>query len=202
MDLLTLNIRAHSMEISDNELTLLLNKGSKNAFATLYERYGRRIYLFALGYLKSDSDAEELVQDVFVKLWERRTSLDEQKNLKAYIFKIVVNTIYDIIRKRNVEQAFLDFAAGKTNNTDDVWDKVVYNDMLTHVNSLVDAMPEQRRKIFKMSKETGLTNDEIAIKLGISKRTVENQLYRATLFLKDNLGSNMVLMLLYYYLFH
>ncbi|RKD87826.1 RNA polymerase sigma-70 factor [Mangrovibacterium diazotrophicum] len=190
------------MEISDNELTLLLNKGSKNAFATLYERYGRRIYLFALGYLKSDSDAEELVQDVFVKLWERRTSLDEQKNLKAYIFKIVVNTIYDIIRKRNVEQAFLDFAAGKTNNTDDVWDKVVYNDMLTHVNSLVDAMPEQRRKIFKMSKETGLTNDEIAIKLGISKRTVENQLYRATLFLKDNLGSNMVLMLLYYYLFH
>jgi len=202
MDLLTLNIRAHSMEISDNELTLLLNKGSKNAFATLYERYGRRIYLFALGYLKSDSDAEELVQDVFVKLWERRASLDEQKNLKAYIFKIVVNTIYDIIRKRNVEQAFLDFAAEKTNNADDVWNQVVYNDMLTHVNSLVDAMPEQRRKIFKMSKETGLTNDEIAIKLGISKRTVENQLYRATLFLKDNLGSNMVLMLLYYYLFH
>lgn len=190
------------MDISDNELTKHLNLGSKDAFRILYERYGRRIYLFALGYVKSDADAEELVQDVFVKLWEKRILLDEQKNVKAYLFKIVVNSVYDLIRKRNLEKAFLEYSAQKEELADDTWNKIIYQDMLQQVNQLVETMPEQRRKIFKLSKEEGLTNDEIATHLALSKRTVENQLYRATLLLKESLKTNMMLALLYYYLFH
>ena len=189
------------MEVSDQELAKLLNKGSTDAFRTLYNRYGRRIYLFAFGYLKSDADAEELLQDVFLKLWEKRSLLDDQRNLKAYLFKIAVNAIYDFIRRKNIERAFIDFNASPKSFSDETWQDVVYNDMLSQIEGLMQRMPEQRRRIFKLSKVEGLSNDEIAIKLGLSKRTIENQLYRATVFLKENLVLDSALATIFFFLF-
>ena len=84
-------------------------KGEKSAFRELFNLYGPRIYRFALAYLKNKPDAEELMQDVFLKIWEKRDHLDPAKNVKAYIFKIAVNCIYDNIRKKNIEKAFNDF---------------------------------------------------------------------------------------------
>ncbi|MCK5538269.1 MAG: sigma-70 family RNA polymerase sigma factor, partial [Bacteroidales bacterium] len=123
--------------------------------------------------------------------------LDASQNIKAYIFKIAINTIYDFIRCKNVEKAFNDFVRlnydTQSNNT---WDKVVFNDMVSNLNELVKQMPEQRRKVFRLSKRKGLTNDEIAKKLNISKRTVENQLYRAIAFLKEHFKKETMFILL------
>ncbi|MGQ8338230.1 RNA polymerase sigma-70 factor [Sunxiuqinia sp. A32] len=190
-----------TQEIDDNKLAKLVNKGSKDAFAQLYNRYSGRINRFACGYLKSDHEAEELVQDVFLKIWNKRESLDGSQNVKAFIFKIAVNTIYDFIRRKNLELAFHEFTAGKSSASDETWDEVVYNDMLSQVRSLMAQMPEQRQKIFKLSREVGLTNDEIAEKLGLSKRTIENQLYRATAFLKKELTLDSGFAFLFFYLF-
>ncbi|MGQ7870455.1 RNA polymerase sigma-70 factor [Sunxiuqinia sp. sy24] len=190
-----------SREISDHQLTRFLKEGSKDAFRVLYDRYGTKIHRFALGYLKSEHDAEELVQDVFLKLWDKRHLLNDSGNIKSYLYKVAVNSIYDFIRRKNLEQAFHEFASGATNEVDSTWDEVVYNDMLAQINQLMEQMPEQRRKIFKLRKEKGLSHEEIAESLGLSKRTVENQVYRATTFLKENLKQNSVLALLFIYLF-
>ena len=190
-----------SPDIDDQELTKLLKEGSKDAFRFLYDRYGLKIHRFAISYLKSEHDAEELVQDVFLKLWDKRILLDGSGNIRSYIYKVAVNSIYDFIRHKNIEQAFHEFTAGRNENSEDTWEEVVYNDMMAQVQQLMKQMPEQRRKIFKMSRENGLTNDEIAENLGLSKRTVENQLYRATTFLKNNLDRNSILAVLFIYLF-
>ncbi|MEL7587895.1 MAG: RNA polymerase sigma-70 factor [Prolixibacteraceae bacterium] len=187
--------------INDQELIRLLGEGSKDAFRLLYSRYGVRIRRFAYFYLRQDQDAEELVQDVFLKLWDKRTMLDGSGNLRAYIYKIAVNSIYDFIRRKNVEQAFLEFSRGSAEESDQTWDDIVYQDMLSHLSRLIEKMPDQRRKIFVMSKEKGLSNDEIAAALKLSKRTVENQLYRATSFLKSNLSLDSIVSVLFFYLF-
>ena len=185
----------------DRQIVEQLRDGSKDAFRLMYDRYGIKIYRFALSYLKSEHDAEELVQEVFLKLWDKRESLNSFLNIRAFIYKIAVNSIYDFIRRKNVEQAFLNFAEGKNSLTDETWQEIIFNDMLAQVNSLLKQMPDQRRKIFKMSKEKGMSNDEIAEALGLSKRTVENQIYRATAFLKENLKLDSSLSLLFFYLF-
>ncbi|TDN97254.1 RNA polymerase sigma-70 factor [Sunxiuqinia elliptica] len=190
-----------SPNISDQDLTRLLRTGSKDAFRVLFERYGGRLQHFALSYLKSEHDSEELVQDVFLKLWEKREILDCSGNLRSYIFKVAVNSIYDFIRRKNVEQAFVEFAAGNQAEVDSTWDDVVYNDMVLQIGRLMDKMPEQRRRIFKMSREKGMSNEQIAAELSLSKRTVENQLYRATNFLKKNLRHSPMTAILFYYLF-
>jgi len=187
--------------IDDRQIVEQLKDGSKDAFRLIYDRYGIKIYRFALSYLKSEHDAEELVQEVFLKLWDKREKLNSLLNIQAFIYKIAVNSIYDFIRRKNVEQAFLSFAEGKTELTDETWQEIIFNDMLAQINSLMEKMPEQRRKIFKMSKENGLSNDEIAVTLGLSKRTVENQIYRATAFLKENLKLDSSFSLLFFYLF-
>ena len=188
-------------DISDQELCPLIRAGSKDAFSLLYQRYGLRIHRFACSYLKCEHDAEELVQDVFLKLWDKRVMLSGNGNLKAFIYKIAVNSIYDFIRHKNIEQAFLDFSDQGAAVSDNTWDEVVFNDMLAQIDQLLKQMPEQRRKIFIMSKKEGLTNDEIAATLSLSKRTVENHLYRATAFLKENLTLDSAFALLFFYLF-
>ncbi len=182
-------------------MTKFLREGSKDAFRVLYDRYGIKIHRFAFGYLKSEEEAEELVQDVFLKLWDKRHLLNDSGNIKSYLYKVAVNTIYDFIRRKNLEQAFQEFATGRTEEADHTWDEVVYNDMMAQIDRLMEQMPEQRRKIFKMSKEEGLSHDEIAETLGLSKRTVENQVYRATTFLRDKLKRNSVLAVLFISLF-
>jgi RNA polymerase sigma-70 factor (family 1) len=173
--------------ISDIDLTYLVKMGIKEAFKVLFERYGPKIYTFALSYLKNENDAEELVQEVFVKVWEKRDILDKSKNIKFFLYKVAVNAIYDKIRHKNIETAFKDFIRENSDSKpENTWHTVIYNELLANVNELVKQMPHQQGKIFSLSKEEGLSNDDIAKKMNLSKRTVENQLYRAIAFLRKH----------------
>lgn len=171
--------------ITDETLTYLIRRGIKDAFRELFERYSPRIYCFALKYLKNEQDAQELVQDVFLRIWEKREMLDSSKSIKSFLFTIAVNTIYDSIRRKNVENAFRDFAGNNFDyHSETTWHSVIFSEMVAKVDAIVQAMPDQQRRIYMLSRQKGLTNEEISQKLNISKRTVENQLYRALVFLK------------------
>ena len=187
--------------ITDTELARKINAGEKNAYQELFERYAPRIYQFSLSYLKNSADAEELVQDVFLKIWEKRETLDQSKNIKSFIFKVAVNTIYDFIRHKNIENAFADFArANFETNSDNTWHTVIYDEMQENLQKLVAQLPGQQQKIFQLSKEEGLTSDEIAVKLNLSKRTVDNHLYRAVSFLKEHFKSESFISAFFFYL--
>ena len=117
--------------------------------------------------------------------------IDTTKNIKAFIFTITVNIIYDFIRRKNIEVAFQDYT--RLNHTSDenhTWNFVVFNEMQQNIHKLVDKLPKQQQRVFNLSKMDGLTNDEIAEMTGLSKRTVENHLYRAVSFLKENIELN------------
>jgi RNA polymerase sigma-70 factor (ECF subfamily) len=185
----------------EREVIEQIKEGSKETFRLLFDQFGPKIYAFALSYLKNESDAEELLQEVFLKLWEVRSTLDSSKNLKSFLFKICINLIYDSIRRKNIEQVYIDYT-GRNNplSGDNTWHEVIYNDMYDQLQQLIAAMPEQRRLIFRLSKEEGLSNEEIAVRLNLSRRTVENQLYRAISFLKDKIDKSSIPAVLFFFL--
>jgi RNA polymerase sigma-70 factor (ECF subfamily) len=177
-------------EIDDKSLILLIQEESQHAFHELFTRYAPRIYSFSYSYFKNKDDAQELVQKIFMKIWDKRNQIDTSQNVKSYIFRITVNAIYDSIRKRNIEYVFQNYACiHQPDNTDQTLQSVIYNDLSHTINGLLLYLPEQQRTVFNLSKMDGLTNDEISVKLNISKRTVENHLYRALAFLKKRLRS-------------
>lgn len=194
---------AMETEPKDQEKQLVdkITVGSKDAYRQLFHLYGPKIHAFALSYLKNDADADELLQEVFLKLWEIRATLDSSRNIKSFLFKICINLIYDFIRRKNIEKAYLDYSYQLGSHlSDNTWQEVIYNDMLNNLNQLVKNMPEQRQRIFRLSKEDGLSNDEIAQELKLSKRTIENQLYRAVSFLKEKLRTGSLPALLFFFL--
>lgn len=175
------------MKISDQDLLIGIKKGEKDAFRELFERYTPQIYKFAYSYMKNKNDAEELVQIVFLKIWKKRSTIDSSLNIKAYIFKITVNSIYDFIRRKKTEYIFQNHIRQiQTDAENNTWNTVVYRELQQNVLICVNKLPHQQQRIFHLSKMEGFTNDEIAIEMGLSKRTVENHLYRAIVFLKQN----------------
>lgn len=185
----------------DNRIIDQFKEGSKDAFHILYDTYGPKIHAFALSYLKNSADAEELLQEVFLKLWEIRSTIDSSKNIKSFLFKICINLIYDFIRRKNIEKAYLDYSGNDSQKCcDNTWQEVIYNEMINNLHHLVSVMPQQRQRIFRMSKEDGLSNEEIALQLKLSRRTVENQLYRAVSILKEKLGTGSLAAMLFFFL--
>ncbi len=186
------------MNTTDQELALRIKTGEKEAFRELFNRYAPRIFKFAFSYLKNKDDAKELIQNVFLKIWEKRDLIDPKQNIKAFIFTITVNMIYDFIRRRNIEHAFHTYTRlNQTENENQPWDSIVYNEMHQTLSNLVTHLPKQQQEIFNLSKMEGLTNNEIAQKMGLSKRTVENHLYHAVSYLKHNLKYELQVALLF-----
>lgn len=172
-------------------LVFRLKNGEKSALQELINMHAAKIYRFAFNYLKNKSDTEELLQDVFIKIWEKREILDPGQKIQPYLYKIVVNNIYDLIRKKNREKLFAEYVSHhQTQGADLSWEEIIWNEMRSNLDRLIEQMPEHRRKIFILSREEGLKNQEIADRLNLSLRTVENQLYRAVLYLKENLNLN------------
>ncbi|MEI6276899.1 MAG: RNA polymerase sigma-70 factor [Prolixibacteraceae bacterium] len=178
-----------------------LRDGSKEAFQTLFGIYAPKIYAFVLSYLKNIEDAEEILQEIFLRLWEKRATLDDSKNIKSLLFKIGINLIYDFLKRKNIQQAYLAFSVqNDRTDADSTLDEVIYNDMVMNLNQLVGSMPSQRQRIFRLSREDGLSNEEIARELHLSKRTVENQMYRAVSYLKKRIGLSSLPALLFFVL--
>ncbi|TKG97074.1 RNA polymerase sigma-70 factor [Puteibacter caeruleilacunae] len=188
-------------QITDKQLVEQMQKGDQKAFKMLFDRYSRRLYSFALSHLKGQVDAEELVQDVFVKLWDKKEYLRSEGNIKAYIFRVAVNTVYDIVKKRKSESAYHEFIQQQDAHHNSTWDQVVFEELQQRHDSLVAEMPEKRREIYLMSRNEGLSNKEIAEKLDVSVRTVESQIYKAVSFLKEHLLKNSFITTIFYYLF-
>lgn len=154
-----------------------LQNGDHKAFEEVFLTYFDKVKYLLTGLLRSESDAEELAQDIFVKLWINRQSIDPSKAFNTYIYKIARNTALNYLKHKLVEDNFLnslnDFDVEEADSSDEI---LFAKEISLLVEMTVCRMPVQRRKIYQMSREKGISNNEIAEELGISKKTVENQI--------------------------
>ena len=177
-----------------------LSKGNLLAFNTLYKEYSGRLYRFALGYLKSEAEAEELVQEVFTKIWEKRADLKKELSFKSFLFTIAFN----IIRKHFRTKTYLSeyFKTGIIPDLDmQTSQKITYDSLYQYITELVNQLPARRKEIFIKSRFEGLSINEIAEKLKISHKTVENQLTEALKFIRTNLNRENIPVILFFILF-
>lgn len=177
-----------------------LSKGNILAFNSLYKEYSGRLYRFAFGYLKSEAEAEELVQEVFTTIWEKRGDLKEELSFKSFLFTIAFNLIRKHFRTRSylAEYFRTESGDGTEINTSQ---EVTYDSLYHYVNELVNKLPERRREIFIKSRFEGLSIKEISEALKISHKTVENQLTDALKYLRTNLDKESIPVILFFMLF-
>jgi len=186
----------------EKKYVIALKKGSYSAFDHLFSVYKERLYAFAIGYLKMEEDAKELVQDVFVKVWEHRHSLDEEKSFGSYLFTISKNTILNYFRKKANEQNYIEYVKQHTGlRVNPVEEEIEFSELKERASGLIERLPSRQREIYRLSREKGLSNEEISRILHVSKKTVENQITLAKKFLREHLGEKSLIVLLFIVLF-
>ena len=169
-------------------LIIELKKGSEKAFRVIYERYQKKLYHYTLQFVKSTDISEELLQEVFIKIWLKRKELNEKKDFTSFLFVITRNIIYDHLRKtatRNLLiKTYFEFKELISNRTSDDIQSREYEILLNHI---IKELPEQKQKIYILSRKEGKSNQEIADVLGISPKTVKNNLWEVLKIIKIQL---------------
>jgi RNA polymerase sigma-70 factor (ECF subfamily) len=189
-----------SEETDDTALVKSLSKNNVLAFNTLFKKYGSRLYRFAHGYLKSDAESEEIVQEVFTKIWETRSRLKHEHSFKSYLFTIAFNVIKKHFRARTYLSEY--FRNEMIDDMDLSTTQVInYNSLKDYLLKIVDRLPERRRDIFIKSRFEGLSIEEIARELDISHKTVENQITIALKYIRSLLKKEELQVVLFAVLF-
>ncbi len=168
-----------------------VSAGDRSAFRILFNAYYSRVYRFAERILKDSLYADEVAQAVFVGLWRKREMLDPDRNFENYLYVLSRHAVTDFMRlNRRARLAEGLEAVTDTGLSGDSTDAVAeYHLIQSQIDKIVEGMPEQRRKVYCMSRNDGLSNDEIAERLQISKRTVERHLNLALNTLRKEMSS-------------
>lgn len=173
--------------MEENELILLLKQSNKDAFTTLYNRYWKQVYNFSRLYLTSQSVAEEVVQEVFIKVWESRDFVREEDNFKGLLFIITRNLIFNLHRKSVNEDFYRMTVLSAMEDSYDIEEEIETRNLSEYIDLLIAELPPRRREIFILSRKENKSYKEIALLLDISEKTVENQISEALKYLRKNI---------------
>jgi len=179
-----------------------LKKGDIKAFDDLFSKYSSRLLSFSFKYLKSNEEAEEVVQEVFLYIWDKREGLKPEQSFNSYIFTIAYNIIRKYFLKKARDNSFKDDLIYSLLQPENKLDQVIdYKFLLEKVESYINALPKRRKEIFIKRKYEGLSVKQIAEELEISPNTVENQLASAQKQIQNELKKEKLAGLLFFILF-
>lgn len=176
---------------SEEKMIILLKEGDLTAFNVLFNAFYYQLYFYCRKYISDPDDAKDLLQNVFLRLWEKRGEIEIEVSLKAYLFRSVHNECLNYIRSTRLNLSLSDIdnelILHEENklNTPDI--ETESNEIEREIDSIINKLPEQCRRIFTMSRMKGMKNKEIAKLLSVSVRTVDTQIYRALKVLKKEL---------------
>ena len=191
-----------NQNLPEKELLCQLHHGDMQAFDILYHRYSQIIYANILKFLKNETSAEDLLQDVFLRIWENRSKIDPEQSFAAFLFTCSRNITFNFKRRLKLEmesEVQLAYGALESENT---IDKVLDSkEAMVLVEDLLSRLPKQRQKIFRLSKLEGKSYKEIAEEMDISIATVRDHIVKANKFirhgaLQDNSFSALLMILL------
>lgn len=172
-------------DLQDNELLLLLKHGKREAFQELYNRYWKKLYTHALRVSKDEELSKDIVQDVFVQLWDKAAVLEINTSLAAYLYTVARNKILNLIVREDVKKKYLVTLADLLKNGEDKTDHRVRERQLADFIELqVAALPEKMQQVYRLSRQQQLSNPQIAANLGISSETVKRQISNAVKILR------------------
>ena len=187
------------MVISEKEVVSKLQIGDKGIYKQLFQSNYKNLVLYAKKFVMDTEVARDIVQDVFIYIWEKRQNINIDRSLSNYLFRAVHNASINFLKRESTKQEYIrhfliDLNKGsyKTAASENAHEIVVHKDLLERIEMIIETLPEQCRNIFKMSRFRGLKNKEIAEIYAISPRTVETQIYRALKVLKENLRSYLI----------
>lgn len=168
----------------DSYLLKKIAAGDLTAFQQLYFRYQPKLVRFLTGFTHDYEDSRDIVQDIFLSIWNKKADLVHVESVSAYFYSMARNKLYDYLDHLSVVGQYAkDYSKNiLTAETED--EKIFASELQKIINDAVEHMSPQRRIVYKMSREKGLSNDEIAVRLGINKRTVENHLSAALAILR------------------
>lgn len=169
----------------NNYLFQRIKEGSLEAFSEFYDQYSLKLLNFSMMYLNSRAEAEETVQDVFVKIWENREGLNLELSVEGYIFRIAKNELLNKIKKKVLKTETISQSTESLVFNNATEDDVLLNEMKEVLSEAMSGLPEKRQEIFRLSREKGYSNKEIAEELNISINTVESQIKKSIKYLRS-----------------
>jgi len=178
-----------------------LQSGDEEAFEYVFKKYFQMLFNYADNLLHDKFQAEEVVSNIFAKLWENRLQLKIDYSLKSYLFRSVyhncLNQIRQVIIENKYKSYFLNYAVGQSSGTSGYpFEKLVENELTDKIDNLIKNLPEQCRIMFLLSRDEGMTHEEIATHCGVSVNTVHTQIARALKRLKEALKDYLPLFML------
>lgn len=174
---------------SDSEIVSAINEGSETAYEVLFKAHYQRLCTYACSILKDMDDAEEVVQSVFLNIWEKRTTLEITTSLKSYLYRAVHNYCMNRIKHLGIRDVHREHTIYYQSEAQDVVNEAMNADELElQIERAILGLPEQCRLIFRMSRFEELRYQEIADRLHLSVKTVENQIGKALKILRGELS--------------
>jgi RNA polymerase sigma-70 factor (family 1) len=185
-----------NIPVEKKQITSLI-EGDRNSFKDLYNLYKPLLMAFIMRYIKNREVSEEMVQDVFTRLWENREQIDINLSFKSFLYTITKNKIMDYFRHAKTEKIYNNYIYNYIEIIQDTTNTNYSNKEINlSLTAAIKKLPEKRKIVFLLSKKFNLSRSEIANFLNISENTVKNQLQEAIQFLRDNLKNEVVLLLI------
>lgn len=183
--------------IQEQILIERLKEGDETAFELIFRHYYPGLLIYASNLIQDDAEAEEIVQEFFFQLWKKHNQIKSVDSLKSYLFQSIRNRSLNFWRDKQVRQKYIDELKNLSNNNlafnPDLY---VASELQAKIDDTINNLPEKCREIFVLSRFKGFKNDEIAVSLSISKRTVESQISKALRILKSELKEYLGLLIL------
>ncbi|WP_121811326.1 RNA polymerase sigma-70 factor [Mucilaginibacter kameinonensis] len=176
--------------LPDIELLQLLKQSDHSAYTEIYHRYFHLMYVHAYKKLRDEAQAEDIVQELFAKLWFKRDFIDIDQNLSAYLYSAIRNKIFDLFAHEKVKSKYLDslqdyVRSGQSVPTDS---RIREKQLQAHIDKEIAALPPKMQRIFEMSRKEGLSHKEIAKELSTSENNISTQVTSALRILRTKLG--------------
>ncbi len=185
-----------------NRVVNELSKDNESSLEELFNYYYPRLFNFSKSFLKIEDGIDDILQEVFVKIWQKRKSIKNSATFNSYIFTITRNLLLNELRSRlnnkNIKEEVRKLSIASEYS---LLEKIEYQDLKEKVDNIVNELPSRQKEIFKLSRTEGLSHKEIAEKLKISTKTVEYHITLAVRLLRDKLKSLGLVSILYFYLF-
>lgn len=186
-----------ALPYDEKELLVQLAQGDEAAFAVLYNRYGGLLYIHLYRKLQDEDEARDIVQELFLNLWERRAALNIEGSLSAYLYNAARYRVINRINRSHNASAYIDHFQAFLNTCTENADHRVRERMLTALlEKEIEQLPAKMRQVFELSRKQGLSHKEIAAQLGITEQSVRSHVKNALHILKPKFGMYLAAILL------